>query len=172
MLGRSKCRRRSRSTTTSRIAVPTIEQYEAWLGADLMIKGLQLAGKSPTSSSVIKPCAASPLTTVTASCRTHQFHDDLRSRPPQELRLVPPAKENGFVPVSSQPTCGTDLPGRVPQRELTDVSTAETRLFQKALSVSVVACGHPRPTARAVSSPRPCVRAASGLTMPSQSAYD
>ncbi len=32
---------------------PTFEQYEAWVGADLMIKGMQLSGKNPTSSGVI-----------------------------------------------------------------------------------------------------------------------
>jgi ABC-type branched-subunit amino acid transport system substrate-binding protein len=38
--------------TTSQF--PTLEQYEAWVGTDLMIKGLQLAGKNPTSAGVIK----------------------------------------------------------------------------------------------------------------------
>ena len=33
---------------------PTFSQYEAWLGADLMIKGIQLAGKNPTQASIIK----------------------------------------------------------------------------------------------------------------------
>ena len=32
---------------------PTFDQYESWLGADLMIKGLQLAGPNPTHASVI-----------------------------------------------------------------------------------------------------------------------
>ncbi len=33
---------------------PTFGQYEAWAGADLMIKGLQLAGSNPTQAAVIK----------------------------------------------------------------------------------------------------------------------
>jgi len=33
---------------------PTFSQYEAWLGADLMIKGLTLAGPNPTQATVIK----------------------------------------------------------------------------------------------------------------------
>ncbi len=33
---------------------PNYSQYEAWVGADLMIKGLELSGKSPTRASVIK----------------------------------------------------------------------------------------------------------------------
>ena len=33
---------------------PTFGQYEAWAGADLMIKGLQMAGPNPTHAAVIK----------------------------------------------------------------------------------------------------------------------
>ncbi len=33
---------------------PNFSQYESWLGADLMIKGIQLAGANPTHASVIK----------------------------------------------------------------------------------------------------------------------
>ena len=91
---------------------PTIEQYEAWLGADLMIKGLQLAGKSPTSSSVIK--ALRGITSYNGDGLlpnpinfTTIFGHDL----PKSCGWFLQAKENGFVPVSSQPTCGTDLPG-------------------------------------------------------------
>ena len=41
-------RRRSRSTSTSIEQFPNFSQYESWLGADLMIKGIQLAGSNPT----------------------------------------------------------------------------------------------------------------------------
>src|SRR6202023_2609925 len=33
---------------------PNFSQYESWLGADLMIKGMQLAGKNPTQAGVIQ----------------------------------------------------------------------------------------------------------------------
>ena len=33
---------------------PSFSQYEAWAGADLMIKGLELAGPNPTRAGVIK----------------------------------------------------------------------------------------------------------------------
>ncbi len=33
---------------------PSFSQYEAWAGADLMIKGLELAGPNPTRANVIK----------------------------------------------------------------------------------------------------------------------
>ena len=37
----------------SKTDFPSFSEYEAWLGADLMIKGLQLAGKNPTRAGVI-----------------------------------------------------------------------------------------------------------------------
>jgi hypothetical protein len=48
---------------------PTIEQYEAWVGADLMIKGLQLAGTTRRQRGLSKPCATSRRTTRTVFCR-------------------------------------------------------------------------------------------------------
>ena len=38
---------------------PPFDEYEAWMGADLMIKGIPLAGKVPTSSAVIKSLRSS-----------------------------------------------------------------------------------------------------------------
>ncbi len=91
---------------------PTGEQYEAWVGADLMIKGLQAAGKNPTSASTIK--ALRGITSYNANGLeanpinyTTIFGHDL----PKSCGWILQAKANGFVPVSSQPTCGTDLPG-------------------------------------------------------------
>jgi branched-chain amino acid transport system substrate-binding protein len=91
---------------------PAFDEYEAWLGADLMIKGLQLAGKNPTSSAVIKSLRRiksydgngilpKPINYSTI------FGHDL----PETCGWYLQAKSKGFVPVSSQPTCGKDLPG-------------------------------------------------------------
>ncbi len=91
---------------------PTGEQYEAWVGADLMIKGLQAAGKNPTSASTIKALRgitsynANGLLPSTINYTTIFGHDL-----PKSCGWFLQAKPNGFVPVSSQPTCGTDLPG-------------------------------------------------------------
>ena len=38
----------------SKTQFPTLFQYETWAGADLMIKGLQMAGANPTRAAVIK----------------------------------------------------------------------------------------------------------------------
>jgi branched-chain amino acid transport system substrate-binding protein len=91
---------------------PTIEQYEAWVGADLMIKGLQLAGKNPTSTGVIKALRnvksynANGLLPSSINFSTIFGHDL-----PKSCGWFLQAKPNGFVPVSSQPFCGTDIPG-------------------------------------------------------------
>jgi branched-chain amino acid transport system substrate-binding protein len=91
---------------------PTFEQYEAWVGADLMIKGLQLAGKNPTSAKVItslrnlKSYNASGLLPITINYSTIFGHN-----PPKTCGWYLQAQSKSYVPVSSQPLCGTDIPG-------------------------------------------------------------
>ena len=91
---------------------PTFEQYEAWAGADLMIKGIQLAGKNPTSSGVItalrnvKFYNANGLLATPINYSTIFGHD-----PAKTCEWYVQAQAKGFVPVSSQPVCGTDIPG-------------------------------------------------------------
>jgi branched-chain amino acid transport system substrate-binding protein len=91
---------------------PTFEQYESWAGADLMIKGMQLAGSSPTSAKVItslrglKSYDANGLLAFPINYSTIFGHN-----PKKTCTWYLQAKTKGFVPVSSQPICGTDLPG-------------------------------------------------------------
>jgi branched-chain amino acid transport system substrate-binding protein len=91
---------------------PNLTQYESWVGADLMIKGLQMAGKNPTSSEVIKKLRsitsynANGLLPQSIDYSTIFGHD-----PAKECAWVLQAQKSGFIPVSSQPTCGTDIPG-------------------------------------------------------------
>ena len=91
---------------------PSFGQYEAWAGADLMIKGLQLAGPNATQASVIKHLRAlksynangllpNPINYSTI------FGHDL----PQQCAWVMRAGKTGFTAISSKPTCGTDIPG-------------------------------------------------------------
>jgi ABC-type branched-subunit amino acid transport system substrate-binding protein len=91
---------------------PSFGEYEAWAGADLMIKGLQLAGKNPTRAAVIKDLRG--LKSYTANGLLAEpinystiFGHDL----PRQCSWVMQAEKNGFVPVSSQPICGEDIPG-------------------------------------------------------------
>jgi branched-chain amino acid transport system substrate-binding protein len=91
---------------------PTFEQYEAWVGADLMIKGMQLAGKNPTSATVttslrgIKSYNANGLLANPIDYSTVFGHD-----PAKVCGWYLQAQSKGYVPVSSQPVCGTDIPG-------------------------------------------------------------
>jgi branched-chain amino acid transport system substrate-binding protein len=91
---------------------PSFGQYEAWAGADLMINGLELAGKNPTRAAVIKDLRG--LKSYTANGLLAEpinystiFGHDL----PHQCSWVMQAEKNGFVPVSSKPICGQDIPG-------------------------------------------------------------
>jgi branched-chain amino acid transport system substrate-binding protein len=91
---------------------PTFSQYEAWAGADLMIKGLQLAGANPSRAAVIKDLrglksyTANGLLPNPINYSTIFGHDE-----PQQCTWVMQAEKTGFVAVSSKPFCGTDIPG-------------------------------------------------------------
>jgi ABC-type branched-subunit amino acid transport system substrate-binding protein len=91
---------------------PAFNQYEAWLGADLMIKGIQLAGANPTHASVahalrnLKAYNGNGLLPETINYST-DFGKDL----PKSCGWYMIAEKNGFVPSSSTPYCGTDIPG-------------------------------------------------------------
>ena len=91
---------------------PTFGQYEAWAGADLMIKGLEMAGANPTQAAVIKDLRglksynANGLLPQTIDYATIFGHDL-----PKQCAWVMQAHKTGFTPVSSSPVCGTDVPG-------------------------------------------------------------
>jgi len=91
---------------------PTFGQYEAWAGADLMIKGLELAGNNPTRAAVIKDLrglksySVNGLLPASINYSTIFGHD-----PAKTCAWVMQAKKTGFVAVSPNPVCGTDLPG-------------------------------------------------------------
>jgi branched-chain amino acid transport system substrate-binding protein len=90
---------------------PTYSQTEAWLGADLMIKGLQMAGSNPSRAAVIKDLRSikayngNGLLPVTINYSTIFGHD------PPSCGWVLKAEPSGFVPISTQPVCGHDVPG-------------------------------------------------------------
>jgi branched-chain amino acid transport system substrate-binding protein len=91
---------------------PTFSQYESWLGADLMIKGLELAGKNPTRAAVIKDLRnlksynGNGLLAQTINYSTIFGHDL-----PKSCGWYMKAAKSGFVPASTTPFCGRDLPG-------------------------------------------------------------
>ena len=89
----------------------TFSQDESWVGADLMIKGIQMAGKDPTSAGVIKALRsikaynADGLLPVTLNFSTIFGH-----QAPQCVWVFR-AEKTGFVLTSSKPVCGKTLPG-------------------------------------------------------------
>jgi branched-chain amino acid transport system substrate-binding protein len=91
---------------------PNFGQYESWAGADLMIKGLQMAGANPTRAAVIKDLRglksynAGGLLPV-----SFNYSTDFGHNPAKTCAWVMKAVPNGFTPMSSQPSCGTDLAG-------------------------------------------------------------
>jgi branched-chain amino acid transport system substrate-binding protein len=96
----------------SKSQFPTLFQYETWAGADLLIKGIQKAGRNPTRAGVTS--ALRHITNYTADGLlpnpidyTTIFGHDL----PKTCVWVLRAQTSGFAPVSSQPVCGTDIAG-------------------------------------------------------------
>ena len=91
---------------------PDFNIYESWLGADLMIKGLELAGRQPDPG---ERHQGSPERQVLQRQRPapveHRLLHHLRSRPAPALWVVHEGRSKGFVPTSTQPLCGHDLPG-------------------------------------------------------------
>lgn len=90
---------------------PTFSQYEAWAGADLMIKGLLLAGPNPTRSAVISKLRG--ITSYNANGLlpvTLDYSTNFGKNPPQTCAWIMKAEKTEFSLVSPTPTCGTDLP--------------------------------------------------------------
>jgi branched-chain amino acid transport system substrate-binding protein len=91
---------------------PSFGQYESWAGADLMIKGLEMAGSNPTQAAVIKDLRGlksynvNGLLPQNINYSTIFGHDLSKT-----CAWVMQAHKSGFTAISSTPTCGTDLPG-------------------------------------------------------------
>ena len=96
----------------SKSEFPAFVQYESWAGADLMISGLQKAGKNPTPSNVVKALrgikayTANGLLPVPINYSTIFGHDLSPA-----CTWILQAKTKGFVVAGSKPACGTDIPG-------------------------------------------------------------
>ena len=91
---------------------PTFNIYESWLGADLMIKGIQLAGKNPTSANIItalrkvKSYNGNGLLPVSINYAT-----GFGKAAPIACLWYMQAQKNGFVAASTQPLCRKIVPG-------------------------------------------------------------
>ena len=90
---------------------PTFGQNEAWAGADLMIKGLLLAGPNPTRSAVISKLRGVTSYNVNGLLPvTLDYATNFGKNPPQTCAWIMKAEQSGFTLNSPTPTCGTDLP--------------------------------------------------------------
>ena len=91
---------------------PTFGQYESWLGATLMIDGIEKAGKNPTHAGVItalrgiKGYSGGGILPYNIDYATIFGHDL-----PKDCAWYMEAESKGFVATSTKPACGTDIPG-------------------------------------------------------------
>ncbi len=96
----------------SKSEFPNFGQNEAWAGADLMIKGLQMAGPNPTRADVIKDLRGLKSYNVNGLLPVNlDYATDFGHNPPKTCAWIMKAETNGFTAISSQPSCGTDVPG-------------------------------------------------------------
>ncbi|HMD46263.1 MAG TPA: ABC transporter substrate-binding protein [Acidimicrobiales bacterium] len=91
---------------------PTYDVYEGWLGADLFIKGLEVAGKNPTRQAFIANLRK--VNGYTGGGLLNQpinystiFGHDL----PEACYYFLQVQKTGFVATSTKPVCGHDIPG-------------------------------------------------------------
>jgi ABC-type branched-subunit amino acid transport system substrate-binding protein len=96
----------------SKTDFPTFSQYESWLGADLMIKGLQMAGPTASHATVIKDLRSIKSYNGNGLLPENiNYSNDFGKDLAKSCGWYMKAQKNGFVAVSSQPWCGTDIPG-------------------------------------------------------------
>jgi ABC-type branched-subunit amino acid transport system substrate-binding protein len=91
---------------------PSFSQYESWLGADLMIKGLQMAGPTASHADVIKALRSIKSYNGNGLLPENiNYSTDFGKDLPKSCGWYMKAEKTSFVAVSSQPWCGTDIPG-------------------------------------------------------------
>jgi branched-chain amino acid transport system substrate-binding protein len=95
----------------SKSQFPNFGQYEAWAGADLMIKGLEMAGPNPTRATVIKDLRGLKSYNDNGLLATSINYSTIFGHDSKDCTWVMKAGSSGFTPVSSQPFCGSDLAG-------------------------------------------------------------
>jgi branched-chain amino acid transport system substrate-binding protein len=91
---------------------PDYGQTEAYLGADLMIKGLEGAGANPTSASTIKSLRS--ITAYNAGgilAVTLDYSTNFGYNTKTVCTWLQTAGKTGFTPVSASPSCAQVVPG-------------------------------------------------------------
>lgn len=95
----------------SKSQFPSFAQYETWLGADLMIEGIQKAGQNPTRASVIKGLRSITAYNGNGLLPVTIDYSTIFGKDPPICVWLMKAEPSGFVPYSTSPVCGTDIPG-------------------------------------------------------------
>ena len=91
---------------------PTFVQDEAWLGAELMIQGIQMAGSNPTHASVIKELRSIKSWNGDGLLPFNiDFATDFGHMSSPNCIWLTKAEKNGYVPEGKNPVCGTYIPG-------------------------------------------------------------
>jgi len=85
---------------------PDYAVYETWLGADLMIKGLELDGPNPTRAGVIAKLRHLTDFTGGGLLPTPLDYATMLTHPGPECQYALRAAASGFVPVGKTPLCG------------------------------------------------------------------
>jgi branched-chain amino acid transport system substrate-binding protein len=91
---------------------PTFNVYEGWLGADLFIKGLQLAGQNPTRSAFITNLRG--LTSYNGEGllpQSYNYSTIFGHDAPSTCTYYFKAETSDFKLVSTTPICGSPIPG-------------------------------------------------------------
>jgi hypothetical protein len=83
---------------------PTLGQYEAWAGADLMIKGLELAGRQPDPGGGHQgPSGSQVLQRERTVAGSINYSTIFGHDPAKVCAWVMKAKKTGFVPDLGEP---------------------------------------------------------------------
>ena len=90
---------------------PNFGQSEAWVGADLMIQGIQGAGSDPTHASVVKSLRSITAYNADGLLPTTIDYSTIFGHDSPDCAWALQVHPSGFVPLSSQPVCGHDVPG-------------------------------------------------------------
>jgi branched-chain amino acid transport system substrate-binding protein len=90
---------------------PSFFQYEGWLGADLMIKGIQMAGPNATHAAIIKDMRSIKSYNGNGLLPYDINYSTIFGHDTQDCVWVFKAEKSGFKLLSSKPQCGSDVPG-------------------------------------------------------------
>ncbi len=90
---------------------PSFFQYEGWLGADLMIKGIQMASPDPTHAAIIRDLRSIKSYNGNGILPFNIDYSTIFGHDTQDCVWVFRAEKAGFKLLSPNAQCGSDVPG-------------------------------------------------------------